>query len=523
MLDDIITIIMIVLVSISLLITNVYILAYFSHPDDKGSCRGWLLKIIVIIGLTLAWCQDLMLPLDVSNNRTFGGNLNMKILWYITFISTIVYVMIIFPISSSLYEADEEWTFCEKFRHSLCCFFITLFFFVTMTVILYITIGTVELPINSISCNFNKIENSSEPIFDNSTFFDNITNFCEINTESQIELDVNPVIYSIGILSFVSWIVFAVFGGIGLAAVPLDFFYSFCTRPKSMQSKDIKKRRNILIKEVKDLRNLGNEILNLEESGANRSCICSSRRRKYSRYLHEFTVRYALAEDEFHIVNASKETMLKNNCVVICYYLLLPFGFITSILTILWLLQFSFTYFWITENNRAGYPFLSYIFIYFQDHDVSFLSFFLFAIMSLYLLLCTIKGNFKFGVRILCCGTIHPMKKDKTYMNSFLFNVTLILLGSCAITQFCADCLSDYVAFTDIDTLFNVYIRNLKYLGDIFRLHIFQYIFIGFFVVSFIVLICRPADRVEPMGYKKIGDEKEMQLLNKKKHKHRDD
>ena len=119
---DVITLIMILLMTIALLITNVYILLYFSHPEDKESVMGWVLKVIVIIGLTLAWCQVLMIPLDVSNNRTFGGGINMRVFWLVIFVITLVYILVIFPISSSLYDAQEEWTFCEKIKHSLCSF-----------------------------------------------------------------------------------------------------------------------------------------------------------------------------------------------------------------------------------------------------------------------------------------------------------------------------------------------------------------------------------------------------------------
>ena len=88
---DWLTIIVVFILVIALLITNIYILAYFCHPDDKGSCLGLVMKIIVIIGLTLAWIQVLLLPLDVSNSRTFGGGLNMKLFWYIIYILTIIY------------------------------------------------------------------------------------------------------------------------------------------------------------------------------------------------------------------------------------------------------------------------------------------------------------------------------------------------------------------------------------------------------------------------------------------------
>ena len=510
---DILTLIMMIVVTIVLLISNIYILLYFSHPDDRTSCAGWFLKILVIIGLTLAWFQVLLLPLDVNNIRTFGSGLNMKILWYILFISIIIYVLILFPISSSYYEADEDWSCCEKFQHSIGWFIVYFIFFGGISIVLYFTIGYAKVPVQSISCNYNSFLNISSSIDISS--LQNLDSLCTINKDDSIELKVSFIVYAIAILTFVSWFVFSFFGGIGLAAVPLDFFYSFFTRPKSMSGRNLKKRKNLLLTELEELKSLGNEINDMVQRGANRRCFLSGEKRRYNNKKHEFTARYALAEEEFHVVNASIESRIKNNLVVLCYYCLLPFGIITSILSIIWIIQFSCSYFYI-KNGRPGYPFLSYLLVFFQDNGVSFLSFFIFAILCLYLLFCLIKGNFKFGVRILCCWTIHPMKKDKTYMNSFIFNVSLILLGSCAITQFCTDSLYDYVSFTDIDSLFNVMIKHLKFFSIFYEYHIFQYIYFGIFILSFIVLICRPTDRVQSLYTNKDIDSKQMKLLNKK-------
>jgi len=509
---DVLTIIMMIIVGIILLIANFYILIYFSHPDDRSSCSGWFLKILVLIGLTLAWFQVLLLPLDVNNIRTFGSGLNMKVLWYILFISIMVYVLILFPISSSYYETDEDWSCGEKITHSLSWFLVYIIFFGGLSLVLYFTIGKAEIPINSITCNYNDFIITPSNI--DISKLNNITKICNISEDQFLEIQVSFIVYAIAILSFVSWIVFSFFGGIGLAAVPLDFFYDFCTRPKSMIGTNLKKRKKILFRELEELKLLGNELTEMEQRGANHRCFIFGERRRYDNKKHEYVARYALAEEEFHIVNASIESKLKNNCVVLCYYCLIPFGVISSIFTVLWLIQFCCSYFYI-KNGRPGYPFLSYLLIFFQDESVSFLSFFIFALLCLYLLFCLIKGNFKFGVRILCCWSIHPMKKDKTFMNSFIFNVSLILLGSCAITQFCTDCLYDYVSFTDIDSMFNVMIKNLKFFYIFYKYHIFQYIFFGVFVLSFVYLIIRPTDRRKPIysKHKNRMDPKEMRLL----------
>ena len=519
---DAMTLIMIILMTIVLIITNIYILIYFSHPDDKESVIGWILKIIVIIGLTLAWCQVLMVPLDVSNNRTFGGGINMKLFWFIIFVITLVYILVIFPISSSLYETQEDWTVCEKIKHSLCYFLVQIIFFIAITGILYATIGETSIPIKKIEYNDNcgNIEfNSDKPIN-----MDELRGLqCEWKSKDEnVELNVNIIVYSMAVLTFISWLVFALFGGIGLASVPLDFFVSFKSRPKVLTSDDIKKRRKICFDEIEELRKMGEDLKKLEDSGANRKWFLSADRRKYNRMKNEFIQRFTLVKKEFDIIN--KKNLLVENCGAVFYYLLLPLGILSTILSLLWLIQFICSYFYIWDDGRPGYPFLSFALIYFQDHDVSFLSFLFFSLLTLYLLFCVIKGNFQFGVRILCCWTVHPMEKGKTFMNSFLFNISLILLGSMAITQFVSDCLSDYVVFTDIDTLFNTLIKNLKFFKYFYKNHIFQYIFFAIFVVSLIYMIyqlCKAKESIKEKSAITENKEKEEKKKKKKKDKNK--
>ena len=516
---DVMTLIMIILITIVLIITNIYILIYFSHPDDKESVLGWILKIIVIIGLTLAWCQVLMVPLDVSNNRTFGGGIDMKLFWFIIFIITLVYILIIFPISSSLYETQEDWTACEKIKHSLCYFFLQLIFFIAITGILYATIGETSIIIKKIECN----NGDSEPLYIDSSKPIDISDIkCKWKPKDEnIELNVNIIVYSMAVLTFISWIVFALFGGIGLASVPLDFFVTFKSRPKILTGEDIKKRRKILFDEIEELRKLGDELKQLEDNGAPKKWFFSSERRKYNRIKNDFTSRYSLVKKEFEILN--KKNILAENCGAVFYYLLIPLAIFSTILTLLWIIQFICSYFFPKSDGRPGYPFLSLALIYFQDHDISFLSFLFFSILTLYLLFCVIKGNFQYGVRIFCCWAVHPMEKGKTFMNSFLFNISLVLLGSMAITQFVSDCLSDYVAFTDVDTLFNTLIKNLKFFKYFYKYHVFQYIFFAIFVLSLIYMIYQLCKTKESIKEKSaITEAKEKEEKKKKKKKKED-
>lgn len=58
-----------------------------------------------------------------------------------------------------------------------------------------------------------------------------------------------------------------------------------------------------------------------------------------------------------------------------------------------------------------------------------------YALFAFYLLMCIMKGNFKFGLRVFVIFPIHPMKIGATMLNSFLFNVGLIIIAAVATVQ----------------------------------------------------------------------------------------
>ena len=306
-------------------------------------------------------------------------------------------------------------------------------------------------------------------------------------------------------MSFISWLLFILFGGIGLAALPLDFFYDFCNRPKHLKGSEIKERKQILLENCEDLRLLCRDVKEMENKGYNKKVFFSSDRREYNRKLNELKAGVLLVDKEFNFLDFANQINQKGSCALCFYYLLIPLGIICLIITGLWILQFFFSFIY-TENGRPKIQFISYFLLYLEDHNVAFLSFFFFSLFCLYLLFCTMKGNIKFGLRIFIFSAVHPMKKDETYMNSFLFNVSLILISSVSVTQFCSNAFSDYVTFTDIDLIFGVQIKYLRFFVFFYKNFIFEYAFIIIFALSLIYLLIRHNDT---MNTEKMFKEKE--------------
>jgi hypothetical protein len=65
------------------------------------------------------------------------------------------------------------------------------------------------------------------------------------------------IVYMVALVSFVGWIFFSVFGGVGLAALPMDLITAFTTRPKAMSAEELAHEQLLLQTRVADLIEVG--------------------------------------------------------------------------------------------------------------------------------------------------------------------------------------------------------------------------------------------------------------------------
>lgn len=117
-----------------------------------------------------------------------------------------------------------------------------------------------------------------------------------------------------------------------------------------------------------------------------------------------------------------------------------------------------------------------------------------YALLSLYLLFCTIVGCFKVGLRFLCIK-IHIMEANKTYTNSFLFNLAIMMICTIPVIHFCTIALAGYARNTDAYLLFNIYIRYLHFYESFYQNNVFPYIMLLSAGVTLLYLLWRPTDR----------------------------
>jgi len=68
---DVLLIVAISVALVILLVSSLYLLVYYQHPDDHN--EAYVPKIIVMLGFVLAGSTVLLLPLDVANNEGYAG------------------------------------------------------------------------------------------------------------------------------------------------------------------------------------------------------------------------------------------------------------------------------------------------------------------------------------------------------------------------------------------------------------------------------------------------------------------
>ena len=241
----------------------------------------------------------------------------------------------------------------------------------------------------------------------------------------------------------------------------------------------------------------------------------SKDKRHYNDLFKQLKVGVSVLEDQYEIVNLQD---MANQTSALGYLMKLIAGIFCMILSVLWILQIIF-YIIVRIDDKPLFSFLNVPLVVLADVNLSFLSIMIYVVLTFYLLIITLKGNFKFGLRIMILGQIHPMKKDNTYMNSILFNVLLVMLTSVSVIQFSIRAFGEYTSSTDADIIFNTQIKYLTFYRFFFNYNIFEYGFLLIALISFIYLILRPNDTntVKKILYKKFENDKKFNEESKGK------
>lgn len=475
---------MIVALSIMLIITSIYLLAYYCHPDDSEFGAGTLCKVFVVIGLGIAWGQILLLPLDVSNSRGTGGGIRMDTIYLIVYIAIAVFAFVILPLLTAIYESDPDDTCVSKLLGTFCFFISSLIIVCLAFIIFYALFHTASIPVTTQIIAIDKVKDSTD-VIDIKKY-----DLGDETSDKDMKVKVTFTVFAIGFLCFISYFLFTLFGGIGLFALPMDMIYSFVSRPQKLDKGAIEGMKNDIVQTAADLKELALKVKKLEEEGADKKMFFSSEKREYNQLFNKLKVGVSCMTDEYELINLQN---LISGKTILEAYLSLIGGILCMIVTALWIFQI-FVYVICRKDGKALFQGINVLLVFLTEKNVSFVAIGIFSVMCMYLLICTMKGNLKFGVRFFILGTIHPMKKNKTYMNSILFNISLIMIASVSVNQFCVKAFNEYASSTDFDIIFTSQVKYLPFFTFFDNYHIFEIALCAIIVITFIYLICNPSD-----------------------------
>lgn len=507
---DIFMLVMVIVLGIIIIVVNIYLLAYYCSENDNEHGSGVIMKIIAILGMFIGLGQICLLPIDVANTRGSGGEFRMDLIWKITYIVIVAFVFIILPTAINMYDTDPDSTCFEKLKSCLCILGCSIVIGGVLFGVTYFIFSKAHIPVTTIKCEYDGSWESSEFITGENE--GRYLEFCGKAADSEIVFKVSFTIYLIAVLTLLSYLLFMVFGGVGIFSFPLDLIYSFCTRPVKMKPSKIEEMKKEIVVTAADLKDLAMQIKKLEEKGDHQRTIFSKEKRNYNSLLKKLKVGVSVVDDQFQLVNMQS---LAQQTSALGYLLQLIAGIFCFLLSIIWILQIVF-YIIIKKDGKPFFNFLNTPLVVLTKVNLSFLAICIFTVLSLYLLIITIKGNFKFGLRFMFLGQIHPMKKDNTYMDSILFNVLLVMLTSVSVIQFSIKAFGEYTSMTDADIIYNTQIRYLTFFGFFFKYNIFEYGLLGIGLISFIYLICRPNDTntVKKILFEKFENDKKKDFDN---------
>lgn len=146
----------------------------------------------------------------------------------------------------------------------------------------------------------------------------------------------------------------------------------------------------------------------------------------------------------------------------------------------------------IRKDNIPHNEFLNDLFVFFEFTLARFISSIAFTALAVYILITVVKGNFKFGMRFMLVVPFHPMKVGRTFMNSILVNLFLIMLATPAVLHFIIELFEAYMRLTTGAFIFATLVENMKFFKWFYQSKFFFYVYLAFALLTLIYLLFKP-------------------------------
>eukprot|EP01080_Neovahlkampfia_damariscottae_P002692 gene2692-3888_t len=451
-------------------------LCYFQSEADKK--RAWLAKILVIFTLTLSALSLILIPIDLTNRRieqigepfvaTPTLDFALGIIFQCFYGFVILFLFLVLPFAIVYYETEDHdrpfwWPLMwGGIVTSILC---VVAFIILM--VLFFTIGHANIPVQK---HVTAVYSSS---LEQAMVYQCESRAVCPQGGQTYQFKVQFVVYMIGLVNTIGWVVFLVLGGFGITTLPLECIKAFVKRPKRIRADDYHALRVKIQEKTEKMIELGERIQDGQDHGTLKGA-------KYRQLMKDFKASTLQIEEEWDVIN--KSFYLGGGSVILPILKLIG-GILLFPISLIWLLHiFSWLVLPIATPG-IQFGFLNYVLKYsdFLSDQVPFIGSFLYAFFSIYWIFCIIAAATRIS-ELIPIFVVHQMIPHKTTMNSLLFNSGLILLSSLTVTQFVADAFSQYISTSSLDVMYRSVIKNL------FILEYFYRYFVNYAILVFAAL-----------------------------------
>ncbi|GBG26649.1 LIMR family protein DDB_G0293610 [Hondaea fermentalgiana] len=548
---DVWLIVLAVVVPVVVLVFNYYILVYYQHPDDRNT--SWFSKIVVLLGMTIGMVTVLIIPFDVANQGTeFGcgvisdlacGGLDLFWVWQAAFLIIGAWVLLFIPYTIFFYESFdfETKTTCAACAAAAWPNFAITIIFAGAFVVCYFFLRYTAPPVQNYTVTELSFQDCPGGSCELAGLTVNPNQELLASSQERIKFGTPVLVFLPGFLSFIGWFLFALYVGIGLAALPVDLVYGYIYRPKYMSNKVYADTKVSIQKQTAELIEAGVKLLDQAHKEADGEQTVGAsvrstfnfrkfkRKREEKTLFNEFKQSVVELEEEYEALKLCHENW-KNFNPFIPWCKLIG-GILAAILSLLWVLQIILYNLVRSPYGPEGVPAEYFLNVMFnaasKEIHFALVGTILIGVFTFYLLFCVMKGNERFGLRFFIIE-IHPMKWNGTYMNSFLINTSLILLCIAPLIQFIGATLSEYVVLTEMDAIFGQQITYMLFFRWFYENNVFIIAMLAIALITSIWLIFFPqskhirqakflSKKIEQFKLQTAEREREAKLL--KKHK----
>lgn len=269
-----------IVVCVIVFLVNVYLLVNYQHPDDVN--QAYFPKFVVVLGLSVAAISILMLPADVANRQAcrhaiYNGACNltlpMKNLWLAVYIIDAILVFFVIPFAMFYYEGDQDKSIGKRIKSALMWMVSTAVVCALVLGILYGLVGKVDFTVRHLSSSTEAFPgswglNSGNPCVGNGVHQCSAYSASPSSEKTWTMRSTFPE-YVVALATIVGSVLFAIFGGVGIACLPLGLIFSFIRRPKAVitRSQYIKEATE-LGKKAKELKKAAESLHQEERGGA---------------------------------------------------------------------------------------------------------------------------------------------------------------------------------------------------------------------------------------------------------------